>query len=112
MIVDELRTEVVDRRPAAGFSIRRTGAGRASNGVGAPAGAGRADAPAWARPALIALLGATALLYIWGLGASGWANTYYSAAVQAGSKSWKAFFYGSLDAGTRSRSTSRRVSSG
>ena len=47
----------------------------------------------------IALLGATALLYIWGLGASGWANTYYSAAVQAGSKSWKAFFFGSLDAG-------------
>ena len=60
---------------------------------------GRADAPAWERPALIALLGATAVLYLWGLGASGWANTYYSAAVQAGTKSWKAFFFGSLDAG-------------
>ena len=60
---------------------------------------GRADAPAWERPALLALLGATAVLYLWGLGASGWANTYYSAAVQAGSKSWKAFFFGSLDAG-------------
>ena len=60
---------------------------------------GPVDDPAWARPALLTLLGATALLYLWGLGASGWANTYYSAAVQAGSKSWKAFFFGSLDTG-------------
>jgi 4-amino-4-deoxy-L-arabinose transferase-like glycosyltransferase len=60
---------------------------------------GRVDDPAWARPALLGLLGATALLYLWGLGASGWANTYYAAAVQAGSKSWKAFFFGSLDSG-------------
>jgi 4-amino-4-deoxy-L-arabinose transferase-like glycosyltransferase len=51
----------------------------------------------WARPALVALLGATAVLYLWGLGASGWANGYYSAAVQAGAHSWKAFFFGSLD---------------
>ena len=54
--------------------------------------------PVWARPALFALLGATAVLYLWGLGASGWANAYYSAAVQAGTKSWKAFFFGSTDA--------------
>ena len=39
----------------------------------------------------------TALLYLWGLGASGWANGYYSAAVQAGTQSWKAMFFGSLD---------------
>jgi len=32
-----------------------------------------------------------------GLGASGWANAYYSAAVQAGTRSWQAFFFGSLD---------------
>src|SRR5207248_5273376 len=32
------------------------------------------------------------------LGASGWANSFYSAAVQAGTKSWKAFFFGSSDA--------------
>ena len=38
------------------------------------------------------------VLYIWGLGASGWANSFYSAAVQAGTKSWKAFFFGSFDA--------------
>jgi 4-amino-4-deoxy-L-arabinose transferase-like glycosyltransferase len=42
-------------------------------------------------------LAATALLYLWGLGASGWANAFYSAAVQAGATSWKAFFFGSSD---------------
>ncbi|WP_353901707.1 glycosyltransferase family 39 protein [Micromonospora harpali] len=62
-----------------------------------PPARGRRD-PAWVRPALAALLLATALLYLWGLGASGWANSFYSAAVQAGSESWKAFFYGSSDA--------------
>jgi len=54
--------------------------------------------PVWARPALLALLTVTALLYLWDLGSSGWANTYYAAAVQAGTKSWKAFFFGSTDA--------------
>src|SRR3954447_20468863 len=58
----------------------------------------RPDDPRWARPALLGLLAATALLYIWGLGASGWANSFYSAAVQAGATSWKAFFFGSSDA--------------
>jgi 4-amino-4-deoxy-L-arabinose transferase-like glycosyltransferase len=59
---------------------------------------GRPDDPSWVRPALLLLLGATAVLYLWGLGASGWANSFYSAAVQAGTKSWKAFFFGSSDA--------------
>ncbi|WP_433528696.1 glycosyltransferase family 39 protein [Micromonospora sp. CA-263727] len=54
--------------------------------------------PAWARPALVALLLATGLLYLWGLSASGWANSYYAAAAQAGSQSWTAFFFGSSDA--------------
>jgi 4-amino-4-deoxy-L-arabinose transferase-like glycosyltransferase len=54
--------------------------------------------PSWVRPALLLLLGVTAGLYLWDLGASGWANSYYSAAVQAGTKSWKAFFFGSTDA--------------
>ena len=40
----------------------------------------------------------TGFLYLWGLGQSGWANSFYSAAVQAGTKSWKAFFFGSSDA--------------
>src|SRR6202047_2931805 len=59
---------------------------------------GRPEEPRWARSALLALLGATALLYLWGLGASGWANSFYSGAVQAGTKSWEAFFFGSSDA--------------
>ncbi|MEY9837154.1 ArnT family glycosyltransferase [Streptacidiphilus sp. EB103A] len=54
--------------------------------------------PRWVRPAFIALLLVTAVLYLWGLSASGWANQFYSAAVQAGSKSWEAMFYGSSDA--------------
>jgi len=53
--------------------------------------------PAWARPALLVLLAATALLYLWRLGDSGYANSFYSAAVQASTKSWKAFFFGSFD---------------
>ncbi|MFD8543415.1 glycosyltransferase family 39 protein [Streptomyces sp. NPDC059649] len=54
--------------------------------------------PRWARPALLALLLVTAVLYLWSLSASGYANQFYSAAVQAGSESWKAFFFGSSDA--------------
>ena len=38
------------------------------------------------------------MLYLWGLGGSGWANSFYAAAAQAGSESWKAFFFGSSDA--------------
>ena len=54
--------------------------------------------PAWVRPALAGLLLATAVLYLWGLSASGWANAFYSAAAQAGGASWKAWFFGSSDA--------------
>ena len=52
----------------------------------------------WTRPALAVLLVGTGVLYLWGLGESGWANSFYSAAAQAGSESWKAFFFGSSDA--------------
>jgi 4-amino-4-deoxy-L-arabinose transferase-like glycosyltransferase len=44
------------------------------------------------------LLVGTVLLYLVDLGANGWGNSFYSAAVQAGTKSWKAFFFGSSDA--------------
>lgn len=54
--------------------------------------------PAWARPALFGLLAATAVLYLWNLTSSGYANSFYSAAAQAGSESWKALFFGSSDA--------------
>jgi len=57
----------------------------------------RPDDPAWARPALLALLVATALLYLVGLSRNGWANEFYAAAAQAGTQSWKAFLFGSLD---------------
>ena len=40
---------------------------------------------------------ATAVLYLAGLSRSGYANEFYAAAVQAGTKSWKAFLFGSLD---------------
>lgn len=54
--------------------------------------------PRWARPALLGLLALTAAAYLWNLSASGWANSFYSAAVQAGSQSWSALFYGASDA--------------
>lgn len=58
---------------------------------------GRPEDPGWVRPAFLGLLVATGLLYLYDLSASGYANSFYSAAVQAGSQSWKAFFFGSLD---------------
>ncbi len=54
--------------------------------------------PRWARVAILALLGLTALLYLWSLDINGWANSYYSAAAQAAGDSWTAWFFGSLDA--------------
>ena len=59
---------------------------------------GRAQDPSWVRPSLVALLVGTGLLYAWGLGSSGWAKSFNSAAVQAGTWSWKAVFFGSFDA--------------
>jgi len=58
----------------------------------APAGTVR-----WPRWALAALLGVTAVLYLWRLSTSGYGNTFYAAASQAGSQSWSAWFFGSLD---------------
>jgi 4-amino-4-deoxy-L-arabinose transferase-like glycosyltransferase len=58
---------------------------------------GPAEDPQWARPALLGLLAVTALLYLWDLSRNGYANDFYAAAVQAGTRSWKAFFFGSFD---------------
>jgi 4-amino-4-deoxy-L-arabinose transferase-like glycosyltransferase len=44
------------------------------------------------------LLVATAVLYLWNLSASGWANAFYSAAAQAGASDWTAMLFGSSDA--------------
>lgn len=54
--------------------------------------------PWWARPGLLGVLLLTAILYTAGLSRNGWANDFYSAAVQAGAVSWKAFFFGSITA--------------
>lgn len=54
--------------------------------------------PRWARPALIALLLATTTFWTIGLSRNGWGNSFYAAAVQAGTQSWKAFLFGSSDA--------------
>ena len=53
--------------------------------------------PRWYWPAFALMLAAVALLYLWDLSASGYANTFYAAAVQAGTESWKSWFFGSLD---------------
>ncbi|MBF6451738.1 glycosyltransferase family 39 protein [Nocardia elegans] len=50
------------------------------------------------RPALTALLLTTAVAYLCNLRANGWANSFYTAAAQAGSVSWKAFLFGFSDA--------------
>ncbi|MGW0771671.1 ArnT family glycosyltransferase [Streptomyces sp. NPDC002676] len=65
----------------------------------APGSGTRPEDPRWVRPAFLGLLAATLVLYLYDLSASGYANSFYSAAVQAGSTSWKAFFFGSLDGG-------------
>ncbi|WP_068924457.1 glycosyltransferase family 39 protein [Planobispora rosea] len=57
-------------------------------------------APRWARPAFWAVLALAAVLYTWALGNNGYANDYYAAAVLSGTQSWKAFFFGALDAGS------------
>lgn len=72
---------------------RRTPRGRA-----VPRAAARNQAPLRAQLELAALLLGTAVLYLWNLGASGWANAFYSAAAQAGSQDWTAWFFGSSDA--------------
>lgn len=60
---------------------------------------GRPKDPVWERPTLLLLLLANSILYFGNIGGSGWANSFYSAAVQSGSKDWVAFFFGSSDWG-------------
>jgi 4-amino-4-deoxy-L-arabinose transferase-like glycosyltransferase len=67
--------------------------------IAVPAPLAYSRRPRWILPALWALLVATALLYLWDLGAAGYANQFYAASVQAGTQSWKALLFGSLDPG-------------
>ncbi|MET9405435.1 glycosyltransferase family 39 protein [Streptomyces sp. NPDC002935] len=55
-------------------------------------------APRWSLPALLAILVLAAVLYSWNLSSAD-LNSFYSAAVLSGTQSWKAWFFGSLDAG-------------
>jgi 4-amino-4-deoxy-L-arabinose transferase-like glycosyltransferase len=98
MTTDVLPIDPIVEESRDGLFMSDEPAARQPHGVLHRVWRGRPDDPAWVRPALLALLLGTALLYLWDLGASGWANSFYSAAVQAGSKSWKAFFFGSSDA--------------
>lgn len=47
--------------------------------------------------ALIAILALASVLCLWNLTENGYSNEYYAAAAKAGSESWKALFFGSLD---------------
>ncbi|MEV5879711.1 glycosyltransferase family 39 protein [Streptomyces sp. NPDC052101] len=55
-------------------------------------------APRWSLPALLAILLLAAVLSTWNLSGSG-LNSFYSAAIYSGTQNWKAWFFGSLDAG-------------
>jgi 4-amino-4-deoxy-L-arabinose transferase-like glycosyltransferase len=82
------------RRPLLRRLKARTG-GAAGGGAGGGGAGGRTLRD---RVELAVTLLAIAVLYVWNLGASGWANAFYSAAAQAGSQNWEAFFFGSSDA--------------
>ncbi|MGW0705795.1 ArnT family glycosyltransferase [Streptomyces sp. NPDC002643] len=60
---------------------------------------GAPEDPRWARPALWAILVLATALYAWNM-SSITGNTFYNAAVYSGTQSWKAFFFGALDAGS------------
>jgi 4-amino-4-deoxy-L-arabinose transferase-like glycosyltransferase len=51
------------------------------------------------RPSAALMLVLAAALYLWNLQATGYANSFYAAAIQAGTKDWTALLFGSLDAG-------------
>lgn len=60
---------------------------------------GRPQDPLWERPALFLILILSGLLHFWNLEVNGWANYFYSAAVQSGTQSLFSAFFGSSDWG-------------
>src|SRR5712691_13410105 len=50
----------------------------------------------WARPALLGIATAAAVLFAWNIAGAGFAPVY-ATAVKSMSESWKAFFYGAFD---------------
>ncbi|MFF7543536.1 glycosyltransferase family 39 protein [Streptomyces canus] len=63
-----------------------------------PATASPDKAPRWSLPALLAILVLADVLYGWNLSENS-LNSFYSSAIYSGTQSWKAWFFGSLDAG-------------
>ncbi|MGX9788954.1 ArnT family glycosyltransferase [Mycobacterium sp. MMS18-G62] len=51
----------------------------------------------WDRVGFVALLVATAVMYLWNITVNGMGNQFYAAAAQAGSTNWEALLFGSLD---------------
>ncbi|WP_328845978.1 ArnT family glycosyltransferase [Streptomyces sp. NBC_00258] len=70
----------------------------ASSPPPAETGARPGKPPRWSLPALVAIMVLAGVLYSWNLSSSS-LNSFYSAAVLSGTQSWKAWFFGSLDAG-------------
>ncbi|MFJ4617949.1 ArnT family glycosyltransferase [Streptomyces sp. NPDC088812] len=85
----------VSGAPAPGAPAAATGS---PSSAAAPVASPPDRAPRWSLPALIAIMALAAVLYSWNLSGSG-LNSFYSAAVLSGTQSWKAWFFGSLDAG-------------
>jgi 4-amino-4-deoxy-L-arabinose transferase-like glycosyltransferase len=57
----------------------------------------RWTAHSWDRVGLVALLVATAVMYLWNITINGMGNQFYAAAAQAGSMNWEGLLFGSLD---------------
>jgi 4-amino-4-deoxy-L-arabinose transferase-like glycosyltransferase len=76
-----------------------TGAARPPAGGSGPRHTAAAPRRRWHRPAHALLLVGTAVLYLQNIAISGWGNSFYAAAVQAGTQNWTALFFGSLDPG-------------
>lgn len=60
---------------------------------------GNNDDPPWTRPALLFVLIINLVLNLWDIGINGWANYFYAAAVQSGTKDLTSAFFGSSDWG-------------
>src|SRR3954453_16051503 len=56
--------------------------------------------PRWVRPALLGVLALAAALCLRNLTGNGYSNTYYAAAAESASESWKAWFFGPPDPGS------------
>ena len=86
-------------RPVSDFPLggEVTGAVCRAGGLKAETGVRKGSAR-WQRPAVVAVLALSALIYVWDLGRAGWGYGIYASAVQAGTRSWKAALFGSMDA--------------